>query len=1518
MPKNTHIELAEASERFFASAGQDGAHDAELIEARAAGCARSLVWLPDARAPRRLAKRAQMLARELEKLVAVLERPSATRTGEREEWRWLRDNVHLLRSLAAKLPEAERLLQALPKVARDNGEIVPRAIAIAEDLLGFLANRFVDSEVSAYLRAFQGVTVLLLQELEALPAAFNAVLLERISRLLANREAEGTRTSIRSLRDIAQAPWRELLEPLIVFDQVLRQDPAGAYARMDVDTREMYRSAVVHLAAHSDCSELEIARQALALARESRQRPEANPRVALRRSHVGYYLVAEGRELLYRRVHVHLPWPERLQNFLRRYADEFYLSGIEVLTFSIVIAIIWRGIEVYSLSAIFFCVLALLLPSSQSAVEVMNYLVTSLLPPRILPKLDFEHGIPDDCLTVVVVPTLLLNEKQVRRLANDLEVRYVGNMSANLHFALLTDLPDSTSPPREDDSLVYLCGELIRGLNGTYRGNGAGTFSMFHRHRVYNPQEGAWMGWERKRGKLADFNKLILGDYDSFPFKAGDLSMLPRVRYVLTLDSDTELPRGTAHRLIGALAHPLCQAIIDPERNIVVEGFGILQPRVGVSVQSAAQSRLASIYSGQTGFDIYTRAISDVYQDLYGEGSFAGKGLYEVRTLHQVLDHRFPCNALLSHDLIEGAYARAGFMSDAQVIDDYPSHYLAYVRRKHRWLRGDWQIVEWLFPRVSDESGKRVRNPISFIARWKILDNLRRSLIEIAIFVLLVLGWTVLPGHPLYWTAVTLAILFVPPWVEFAFGVARAALSASLSGIADALASLGTALVSVLLTLTFLEHNALVSVDAIGRTLYRRMVSRRRMLEWETAEQAEMGKWKRSPSDWYLIWTPAAAAGIGMLVDFVHRQALATALPILLLWAGSKLISLWLDRPFQSVRNTPSRRDRRWLRRLALRTWRYFAEFSTEEHHWLVPDNVQAQPWKIAPRISPTNLAFLLNARQVACEMGYLTVPEFASETLKTLQTMARMPTFRGHLLNWYDTRTLSPLAPRFVSTVDSGNLAAALIALKNGAAGLLDKPLLSPALVDGYDDYIGVLGESRAASPKTLKALRRQRKMPWLERLLAPACPPAAVGDRPEKTAPSPSWFETQLAAREVCNREMIAGYLPWLLPRFEALRRHPAFAFLQGTHEVPLARLPAAIELLSARLADRLADADDADRLADKDTAAGDSLSGGLRSCCRQLAQFLPAAHENSTRLMAELQALAEDAGNWFSRMDFGFLLERRRQLLSIGYEVESGTLHQACYDLLASESRLAAFVAIAKGDIPQASWFLLGRGHFFVAGRPVLASWTGTMFEYLMPSIWMRSYPDTLLRRSAEGSIRVQHSYAARKGVPWGISESAYNRVDESGNYLYRAFGVPQLALEKQDSKALVVAPYASILAAGFNSAAALINLRWMIKHGWLGAYGFYEAADFTPVRGRSRWRRFELVKSWMAHHQGMSLLSIANLLEDGVVQRWFHGDPRVQATELLLHERPIMKQHSAFLPRWPALSFRGGNREEKKIA
>src|SRR5437868_4604136 len=603
-----------------------------------------------------------------------------------------------------------------------------------------------------------------------------------------------------------------------------------------------------------------------------------------------------------------------------------------------------------------------------------------------------------------------------------------------------------------------------------------GSFLLLHRHRVYNPREKVWMGWERKRGKLMDLNKLLTGNYDSFPVKAGDLSVLPEIRFVITLDADTELPRGASHRLTRTLAHPLNQAIIDPEKNVVVAGYGILQPRVRVSVQSASRSRMANIYSGQTGFDIYTRAVSDVYQDLYGEGIFAGKGIYEVDTVHRVLEHRFPQNALLSHDLIEGAYARVGLVTDIEVVEDYPSHYSAYNRRRHRWLRGDWQITSWLFSRVRDESGRLVTNPISLVSQWKIFDNLRRSLVEPATFLLFVLGWLVLPGSARNWTIATIFVLLVPVWFEFLFTFVRTIAEQKKAVAREAVSSLFTSNVSVLLSLIFLAHQTLVSLDAVARTLVRRLFTQQRLLEWETAAEAEVGRGKRTPVDTYLNWMPVVALVLGIIVYYGRRPALASAVPILALWGCSKLVSLWLDRPPLPSHKEASEKDNSFLRRAAIRTWRYFAEFSTEEHNWLIPDNVQEEPYRVAARVSPTNIGFLLNARQVACDLGYLTVPEFTELTARTLATIRRMNRHRGHLYNWYDTRTLQPLPPRFVSSVDSGNLVASLWTLQQGCEYLVEQPLLRSRLAEGFVDHLRILADLRVFRRRLFSMLERKR----------------------------------------------------------------------------------------------------------------------------------------------------------------------------------------------------------------------------------------------------------------------------------------------------------------------------------------------------------------------------------------------------------------------------------------------------------
>ncbi len=1492
MPQDTHIEMLSAEAERLPEPAKEVTPDLDTLSAAAADLGRRLVWLPGTHSARFFSERHRALRRAL-KPVLMAYRGTLPKTPVGDDFRWLYDNLRLLYSDLRGMKEGFKLVRKLPHVRTPDGTVAPRVVALAAGFLASTSYEFNDRSLSGYVQAFQQNTPLRLHELWALVPALKLVLLEEIAARGSKVTADpggsyGVGVCVHSLRDISQAGWKDVLEPLILFDRVLREDPADAYARMDFESRDLYRTELAEIAEHSDLSETEVAAKAIALAQAAIQEKHASPRLEARLGHVGYYLIGEGAAALQEAVGFRPPLGRRIASFLRRHPNEFYLPGTEVLTLAIMSAIVLLLTNTYtSPEFILFTMVMLLLPCSQSAIQLVNYLVTSLLEPQILPKLDFSAGVPYNCTTLVAIPSLLFNKEQVCHLAEDLEVRFLGNHDPNVYFALLTDLPDSREPSSEDDPLVDYCAQLIRELNEKYAGQAEGSFLLFHRHRVYNPRERVWMGWERKRGKLMDLNKLLRNEHDSFPVKVGDLSILPRIRFVITLDSDTELPRGSADRMIGAMAHPLNQAIIDPdpEKNIVVAGYGILQPRVGVSVQSASRSRLASLYSGETGFDIYTRAISDVYQDLYGEGIFAGKGIYEVDTVQQVLERRFPRNALLSHDLIEGAYARAGLVTDIEIIEDYPSHYSAYNRRKHRWLRGDWQITGWLLSRVPDESGRKVPNPISLVSQWKILDNLRRSLVEPATFLLLVFGWLVLPGNPLYWTLATIAILFAPAWFQFGFNLVKAAVERKPEVVKDARSALITSNAGIFFTLCFLPHQMLLSLDAVVRTLVRRLVTRRRLLEWETAAETELSARKRTPVDIYLDWMPALALGLGVLVFFAQRHAFYAALPILLLWGCSKWISMWLNLPPHATHTETSDKDELFLGGAALRTWRYFAEFSTAEHNWLIPDNVQEEPPAIAARISPTNLGFLLNARQVACEFGFLTVPEFAEQTLRTLATVAKLARSHGHLLNWYDTRTLEPLRPRFVSAVDSGNLVASLWTLQQGCLDLLHRPLLEPQLAGGLADHLRILVDRHAFSQKRFRIFQKQmKKKSWLQRLLAPSEEGLLEIDSTNvdpKDAAEVRWFAAESLSRLRNLRKAVQVYAPWMLPEFVPLWNDSTLNFKFDSQSLTLEKLPDVVDTLTSRLQFAL------------DHANG---SGERKTLYQRLQAMLPEARSRALDLIKDVKQGASTAGKFANDMDFRFLLDPRRKLLSLGFDVESGKLPSACYDLLASEARIAVFAAIAKEDIPQDVWFLLGRSHTREHGLPVLLSWTGTMFEYLMPVLWMRTYPNTLLDNSRTAAVRLQQIYAAEKGVPWGISESAYAKRDEAGNYQYQAFGLPRLSLRNGEPEALVISPYSTFLALHEDAPGALRNLRRMAADGWLSSYGFYEAADYSSS-GRHSWRhRHELVRCWMAHHQGMSLLAVANFLHDGVVQRWFHNERRVQATELLLHEKPAANVRS----------------------
>ncbi len=1079
-----------------------------------------------------------------------------------------------------------------------------------------------------------------------------------------------------------------------------------------------------------------------------------------RAAHVGYHLIGKGR----RELEADVAWRPGPRAGLRRFAFAHatgaYLGAITLATAALVVAgAAYARHAGGSTWAQLGVALLLLLPASEVAIGLVQRVVARLAPPRRLPRLDLSGGVPEDARTLVVVPTLLTSVDGVGRLLEHLEVLALGNLDPHVHFAILGDFSDAAARDLPEDAPILAAARSgIEALNERL-GEGRGDrFFLFHRARLWNPAEDAWMGWERKRGKLEELNRLLRGATDtSYDVQVGQLSVLPHVRYVITLDSDTRLPRDGAKKLVGIIAHPLNRPRLDPRSGLVTEGYGILQPRVSVTTASAAGSRFARIFAGHTGVDPYTTAVSDTYQDLFGEGIFTGKGLYDVDAFTAALDGRVPDNTLLSHDLFEGLHARTGLVTDVEVVDDYPSSVLAHARRQHRWTRGDWQILGWLLPFVRTRAGL-ARNRLPLIARWKIFDNLRRAQLAPATVLLLLLAWTVLPGSPAVWTALVVASLAFPlaPLVLEALAGPRPhqPIRAFAQGFAEDVAATAA---RILLQLAFLANQAYAMVHAILVTLVRVAITRRRLLEWETAAaSAARGAGVENatgPRSFIMAMSasPAIALAGVVLVSAWRPGALAAAGPLLALWAVAPLVAHRLSQPMRDRDLALGVADRAFLLEVARTTWKYFEAFMGPEDHFLPPDNFQEEPSRIAHRTSPTNVGMGLLSTLAAHDLGIIATAELVERVDSTLTTIEGLERLEGHLFNWYDTVSLAPLPPRYVSTVDSGNLAGALIALSEG-----------------------------------LRRLARE--------------PPPEAG--------------------------------------------------------------PAGPEDLSARL----------ESLSRRATAFADGMS-------------------------------------------FGFLYDSTRDLLSIGYRAADaegpGRLDPAHYDLLASEARLASFIAIAKGDLPEKHWFHLGRAVTSVHGNPALLSWSATMFEYLMPLLVMRSYPDTLLDEACRMAVRRQRDYAAQRGVPWGISESAYDLVDHHGTYQYKAFGVPGLGMKRGLADELVVAPYATALATLVHPTAAAANLRRLSAAGLLGAYGYYDAIDYTPrhpeetegearAPARKRGTRGTIVRTYLAHHQGMTLTAIADALAGNLMVERFHADPRVQATELLLQER-VPRHAALILPR-----------------
>ena len=1359
------------------------------------------------------------------------------------------------------------------RLPQRNGE--PRIVALA----GKIAARCrgaasVGDTIEAALREFQAAAPpLRLGELWALETTLKIALLER-------SEIE---ESVPALRALDTMQWREVVEEASAVEGILRQDPAGVYDKTAFSTRNDCRGAVERIARRMGEGGDEVAVAGMALDLARRAVAEGGPERV--EAHVGFYLLGRGVAMLEQRAGYRKPAIDRFRAAAARRPAGLYLGLLGTLTVVIAaMAWAWMGGD-WWLAAL------VLLPASQGALALVNCLVNLLLPPRRLPRMDYSKGIPPENATFVAMPSLLLSRRSADSLLERLETHYLANRDANLHFALLTDFPDSTSN-QYDTPALKACIAGIHHLNRRYGVVGRKPFYLFHRASKWNPGEGTWMGPERKRGKLNDFNALLLGEADAFPVKVGEVPPAGSIRYVLTLDSDTQLPSEAARHLVEEAAHPLNRPASGPD-GIVRQGYAVLQPRVSVSMESAARTRLASVFSGQTGLDPYAAAVSDVYQDLAGRGSFTGKGIYDVAAFHAAVGARFPDNALLSHDLLEGEYGRVGIASDVETIDDFPSSYESYSKRKHRWIRGDWQTAEWLLPRAPGPGGGKVPNPLPLLSRWKIFDNLRRGLVEIALTVLLAAGslgfFHGLTRTALFALAVLLlpayggflcALLRLPPWRLFAVQLRRNGL-ALLEAHREAF-----------YVLALLPHQACLAADAIVRTVYRKRVSRRGLLEWESMAQAETGAGNKiSPA---LAWIYGSAAMAALLLVAAENPLLC------IVWTLAPVTAAWLDaRPWRMWRKQKED-DTEFLRGVALRTWRYFADFGVDQEHWLVPDNVQDEPFRVAARTSPTNLGLQLTASLAAYRFGYLAQGETGENVERILESMAAMERFRGHFFNWYDTRTLETLAPRYVSAVDSGNLAASLITLKQGFLAMCKEPVAGQRILDGLRDHCLALRDCLPPVARTesvmlritglLRALEARpaglffweallRDIRVTSRKLGDAVERLLERDGDTPVAEALEWRRLLLERVEAASAELCA-LAPWLDKRhaaeFRMLSTDQSMAGLIGLLDrVPsLAELPAVYQNIRTAIAARL--------------EKPDGLKPGGRSALEWLAMEIGDASAFAAWLLSRFERLAARAGDWVEGMDFAFLHDRRRGLLHLGFDVEGGVLDVSHYDLLASEARSAVFLAIAKGDIPREAWFRLGRKFTWRLGERALLSWSGTMFEYLMPSLFMKSYPGTLLTESGRGAVKIQRRYAALRNVPWGISESAYATRDQEMVHQYRAFGVPYLAADPKCGTRLVVAPYASMLASMVDRDAAAGNLRTMAAKGWMGPRGFYESADYGGRSGFKRWAP-ELVRARMAHHQGMGLAALANTLLGGAIQEFFHADPMVRATEFLLQER-----------------------------
>ena len=1417
---------------------------------------------------------------------------------------WLVDNFHLverqLNEIRESLPSS--YYHQLPKL--DEGHLAgyPRVFGIAWAFVAHLDSRFDPEALHRFVEAYQEVSPLTIGELWALPITLRVVMVENLRRMadmivgarrqrraaddvadsllgvgggstaeaqaviddirsgelpqafavqlvqrLRERDpettpglgwlfdrlaAEGTtpdevvaethqrqaatnvtvRNIVTSLRLITSFDWAEFVEGVSMVDRVLATDET--YGEMSFATRDLYRHAIEDLSKGSPTPQLEIAQATIELAAsELADRRQRDP---------GFFLLGEGRDRLEAEIGFRPSARLVLARFVRRHAAVVYVASLTVVA-ALALTIPLLSIE-QAWPWRWLMALLALVPATDLAMTVVNRVVTALARPRQLPALALRHGPTEEYRTMVAIPTLFSGPDQIEELVERLEVHYLSHPEGEFHFALLSDWRDSQEPEGPDDAeLLEMAVRGIDRLNARHGPGpgGADRFLLLHRGRRLNPAEGCYMGWERKRGKLHELNRLLRGATDT-TFIPWHGQIPERVRYVIALDQDSRLPPGAATRLVAAIAHPLNRARVDDPLGRVVAGYGILQPRVTAFLGAGGTSFFQRVFFPPAGIDPYAAAVSDVYQDLFGEGSYAGKGIYEIDAFEAALEGRVPENTLLSHDLFEGSFARAGLATDIEVFEEFPSHYEVALTRSLRWVRGDWQLLPWILG---------LHGPLPPLARFKMVDNLRRSLSAPAALFTLIASF-LLPAVPLWpWTVFIVVSMILPALLPLlARMIPRRTTTPGAVRLRrwwiDAARTLGRFVIQA----AFLAYEAVRTSEAIVVTLWRLTVSRRHLLNWVTADEAER-RFGLARADFIRRMAPSMAVGLAITAAaaLTKPEAFVVAWVWSVLWVVAPYIAHWASIPRAiRVSDPPTEEEHQILRLAARRTWRYFERFVTEEDNWLPPDNYQEDLGVVAHRTSPTNIGLYLLTVLSAREFGWIGRGEAVSRLEATLSTLGRMEQFQGHLFNWYDTVSLEPLAPRYVSTVDSGNLAGHLLAVSEGCHRL----------------------PQQASGPEVIAALRDAALL---------------IREAADRLAPSPP-------VEFVSPRDLDSAVTDLLASLTDAV----GTGWSDGQTEVEQKAETV------ADIARTLATGPDDDELA----YWAEALMATLAS--HRADRVVSADPERRARLDRRQADLAARTAAMVAAMDFSFLLDPENKLLAVGYREPESALDQSHYDLLASEARLASFIGIAKGDLPPSHWFRLGRSMTPMGTEAALISWSGSMFEYLMPLLVMRSPPESVLDTTYRAVVERQVAYGKERQVPWGISEAAYSARDVMLTYQYRAFGVPGLGFERGLSEDLVIAPYATVLAAMVDTQEAVANLTRLAGLGALGAYGYYEALDFTPAR-RPETGGAVLVQAYMAHHQAMSLVAVANVIFDGFARRLFHAEPSVQAAELLLHER-----------------------------